>query len=97
MSSTKEVRVGSSLWFCKKSNTAYVSKMENGKRYFVSNVNRDFLSDDYSAIKNGEYFFITDIKILRAQGLTTLLKLSREKDRKEFIIRWKDLTHFCTK
>ena len=96
MSSVKEVRVGASLWFCKKSNTAYVSRMENGKRYFVSRVNKDFLSDDYSPIKNGEYFFITDIKTLRDQGYKTLITLSREKDRKEFIVRWKDLAFFCT-
>ena len=46
MSNMKEVRVGSSLWFCKKSDTAFVSKMENGKNYFVSKVNKDFLTDD---------------------------------------------------
>ena len=97
MSNMKEVRVGSSLWFCKKSDTAFVSKMKNGKNYFVSGINKDFLSDDYSSIKNGEYFFITSIKTLRDQNYTTLITLSREKDKKQFIIRWKDLFHFCTK
>lgn len=97
MNNIKEVRVGSSLWFCKKSNTAFISKMENGIRYFVSEVNKDFLSDNYSSIKNGEYFFITNIKTLRKKNYETLITLSREKDRKECIVRWKDLFHFCTK
>lgn len=97
MNDTKEIKNGSSVWFCKKSNTAYISKMANGKNYFISDVNKQFLTEDYSHIKNGEYFFITGINILKDLDYTVKLTMSREKDKKQVIIRYEDLFHFCTK
>ena len=93
---TKEIKTGSSLWFCKKSNSAYVSKLSNGTNYFISEVNKQFLSDEYTEIKNGEYFFVSGVETIKELKYTTKINLLREKDRSSVIIRYEDLFHFCT-
>lgn len=93
---TKKIKTGTSLWFCKKSDTAYVSKLDNNHNYFISDVNKQFLSDEYTPIKNGEYFFVAGIETIKEFKYTTKITLSREKDRSLVIIRYEDLFHFCT-
>ena len=93
---TKEIRTGSSIWFSRKSGSAYISKMKNNKHYFVSKVNKSFLSDDYYKIKNGEYFFITGIKSIKELNHSVVLTMTKENDANQITIRYEDLFHFCT-
>ena len=92
----KIIKTGSSLWFCKKSNSAYVSKLANGRNYFISKVNKQFLTEDYTEIKNGEYFLVSGVETIKELKYTTKVTLLREKDRSLVTIRYKDLFHFCT-
>ena len=93
---TKEIKTGASIWFCKKSGSAFISKMNNNKNYFVSHVNRSVLSDNFVPIRNGEYFFVTSVNVIKELNHTVVLTLSREKDNSQTIIRYEDLFHFCT-
>ena len=53
---TKEIRTGSSIWFSKRSGSAYISKMKINKYYFVSKVNKHNLTENYCKIKTVSTF-----------------------------------------
>lgn len=97
MNNSKEIRIGSDIWFCKESDSAFVSTMRNNKRYFVSKVNSAFLTEESDPIKNGEHFFVTGVRTIKELNYTTVLTICREKDRKDLDVRWEDIFNFCTK
>ena len=59
----REIKEGSEIIFCRKSSSAYTCKMLNNKIYFVSEVNKKFLTKDYTPILNGETFKVMSIII----------------------------------
>lgn len=80
--------------FIRKSNTAFVSRLDNNKFYFISEINKKFLSDEFTSMKNGEVCYITKIEVLDKVNRKIKLSIFRQKDNTEFYIREEDIVYF---
>ena len=89
----QEIKSGTKIVFCRKSNSAFTCKMLNNKVYFVSQVNKRFLNENYSPILNGETFSILSI-VVKDYNVEKII-LYRTSNREDVIIRHNDIQHFC--
>jgi|11BtaG_2_1085332.scaffolds.fasta_scaffold58637_2 hypothetical protein len=93
---SKEVNKGSTIYFTRKSNSAFISKLKNNKVYFISKVNKSLVESEFelSNIKNGESFYVDDINTCKDTYKTVLIHLVRKIDNTKFLVRWQDIGHF---
>lgn len=94
MKNKLEAKEGMMIRFIKKSNSAYISRLNNDKFYFISEINKQFLGEDTTPIKNGEVFFITKIDVLDKTNRLIKINLFRKKDNTECFLREEDIVFF---
>jgi len=92
-----EVKEGSKIYFSQPDGTASISKFRNGKRYFISKVNKKFNNETCLKIRNGEPFSILKIFHPKKIGDLAILCLKRDIDNTLCYIRTKDMTYFSVR
>ena len=95
----KELTINMRIKFCRNSGSAYVMKLSESRQYLIPNCYIDSLKSlepEFSKIRNGELFYVTNIGVLSKSRRQIKISAIRRETGQLVYFREDDIGYFVT-